>query len=109
MAEKILIVSTTFPSAESARAAGAALVRERLAACAQAGGAVESFYRWRGAEHSETEHGLVLKTTRAALEPLKKRLLELHPYECPEFVAVEAEASDAYAAWVAENCGGALE
>lgn len=104
-----MVVSTAFPSAESARAAGSALVGERLAACAQAGGPVASVYRWRGVEHSETEHGLVLKTTRAALEPLKKRLLELHPYECPEFVAVEAEASDAYAAWVAENCGGGRE
>jgi periplasmic divalent cation tolerance protein len=35
---------------------------------------------------------------------LKARLIELHPYELPEFIVVDAsEASEAYLAWVRDN------
>jgi len=44
----------------------------------------------------------VIKTTRDRLAPLESRLRALHPYELPEFVVIEATASEAYAAWTRE-------
>lgn len=104
MAEKILIVSTTFPDAESARRAASELVEARLAACAQVGGAIFSVYRWQGAVHSGAEYPLLLKTAPSSLEPLKARLFALHPYQCPQFVVLRAGASQDYAAWVLSSC-----
>jgi len=63
-----------------------------------------SIYRWRGVVEEETERQFVIKTTRDRVPALRSRVLELHPYELPEFVVVEAaDASDAYLAWMRDN------
>ena len=42
-----------------------------------------------------------MKTTRALLDALEKRLSELHSYELPEFIVLHAGGgSDGYLAWV---------
>jgi uncharacterized protein involved in tolerance to divalent cations len=44
---------------------------------------------------------LVLKTLAEALPLLEEWLLELHSYDCPEFIAIAADRVSAdYAAWV---------
>src|SRR5690606_23423227 len=44
------------------------------------------------------------KTTRARMDALQSRLLELHPYELPELLAVEAAGGlPAYLDWVANE------
>jgi periplasmic divalent cation tolerance protein len=49
------------------------------------------------------ERQVVMKTTRANLVGLERRLRALHPYELPEFVVIEASASEAYARWVRDT------
>jgi periplasmic divalent cation tolerance protein len=49
---------------------------------------VVSIYRWKGAVERAEEWLLLLKTTSQMLEPLRQALLELHPYELPELVAL---------------------
>jgi periplasmic divalent cation tolerance protein len=46
---------------------------------------------------------LVIKTTREKLAALEARLRELHPYELPEFIVLDASAGDAYGAWIGET------
>ncbi len=72
-----------FPDAESARAAAATLLDERLIACANILGAIESHFVWEGARASGTEVGVLFKTTAERLEDLVERLGELHPYDTP--------------------------
>lgn len=84
------------------------LVVEGLAACANIL-PVRSIYRWKGTVCDEPECTLVLKVPAAAIEGLRARLLELHPYELPEFVVLDVNepASLApYVAWV--DSAGAL-
>jgi periplasmic divalent cation tolerance protein len=89
-------------------AMAAALVEERLAACVNVLPEMTSYFRWRGAVEQAEERQVVVKTTRARLHALRERLLEVHPYELPEFLVVDAaEASDAYARWVAESTADA--
>jgi periplasmic divalent cation tolerance protein len=62
-----------------------------------------STYRWKGELCVDDEVTLVMKVGDAGVELLRKRVLELHPYELPEFVvlAVESEPSSrAYLEWV---------
>jgi periplasmic divalent cation tolerance protein len=102
----LLLVYSTFPTQERAAETGAALVEARLAACVTLLPGVASIYRWQGAIERETECLALIKTSRETWPALEARLRELHPYEVPEIVAVEAEAvSPAYAAWVAESTG----
>ena len=83
------------------------LVEERLAACVNVGPTMTSVYWWKGAIEAETEQQIVIKTTTDRLMSLESRLRALHPYELPEFVILDAEASAAYRAWVRDAVGGA--
>jgi len=97
-----LLVFTTLPSAEKAAELGKALVEERLAACANLIPAVRSIYRWQGKLQDENEVLVLLKTRAEHLERLKLRILELHPYEVPEVLAVPVEAGyQPYLDWLA--------
>ena len=72
------------PDQATAEQLGATLVQERLAACAQVVGPVSSTYWWQGRVEHSREWYCHLKTTRARLPAIERRLRELHPYELPE-------------------------
>ena len=97
-----LLVFTTLPSADKAAELARALVEERLAACANLLPAIRSIYRWQGKLQDENEVVVLLKTRAEHLERLKLRILELHPYEVPEVLAVPVEAGyQPYLDWLA--------
>ena len=99
----LILILTTMPDDDRAAAMARTLVDERLAACVNVHAAMASTYRWQGQMEMAAERQLVIKTTRARVATLEARLRAVHPYELPEFVVLEASASDAYAAWVREN------
>ncbi|HET7788537.1 MAG TPA: divalent-cation tolerance protein CutA [Myxococcales bacterium] len=86
-----MLVFTTLPSAEAAADLAKAVVGEKLAACANLLPAVRSIYRWQGRVQDESEVLVLFKTRQEHFERLKARLLELHPYEIPEVLAVPVE------------------
>lgn len=95
------IVFCTCPNAESAERIARALVEERLAACVNAMGGLVSTYRWKEAIEVDDEVLLLIKTTADRLDALETRLIELHPYEVPELLAIEPVAGSArYLAWL---------
>ena len=97
-----LLVFTTLPSADKAAELARALVEERLAACANLLPAIRSIYRWQGKLQDENEVVVLLKTRAEHLERLKLRILELHPYEVPEVLAVPVEFGyQPYLDWLA--------
>ena len=98
------IALTTLASRESGEQLAATLVEERLAACVNVIGGVASIYRWEGKVERDEEVLLLLKTTAAGVLPLRARVLELHPYDTPEFLAFEVGAgSSGYLDWVADS------
>ncbi|BFI94947.1 MAG: divalent-cation tolerance protein CutA [Rhodanobacter sp.] len=97
----VLLCLCTCPDAASASMLAGALVDERLAACVNRLPGVLSTYRWQGKTHSESEELLLIKTTAERFEALRTRLLELHPYELPELIALPVERGHAaYLDWV---------
>ncbi|MNR62179.1 Divalent-cation tolerance protein CutA [compost metagenome] len=61
-----------------------------------------SVYRWQGKLENASEVPLQIKTTVAAYPALQARLLQLHPYEVPEIIALPLTAGlPAYLTWVA--------
>ena len=100
-------VSTTLPDRSAAERVAAAVVAERLAACAQVDGPMQSTYRWQGAVETATEWSCRLKTTAERLPGLVARIRQLHPYEVPEIVAVAlADGDAAYLRWIQESVAG---
>jgi len=102
------IALTALASREAGEQLAATLVEERLAACVNVIGGVASLYRWEGKVERDEEVLLLMKTTAAGVGPLKARVLALHPYDTPEFLAFEIGAgSPGYLDWVADSVGSA--
>lgn len=98
----VLVCLCTCPDRVIGQRIAEALVGENLAACVNILPGVHSVYRWHGAVEHADEVLLLAKTTRARMDALQARLLELHPYELPELLAVEAVGGlPAYLDWVA--------
>ena len=103
MSDTLLLLSTC-PDAETAAKIARALVEERLAACVNRVAGVASVYRWREEIHEATEMLLLIKTTRERIEALRARLVELHPYEVPELIALDVVAGHVpYLDWLREQ------
>lgn len=100
----LVLALTTCPDADCAARIARALVAEALAACVNRVPGVTSTYRWQGEVHEDTEVLLLIKTTAARFEDLRQRLLELHPYDVPELIALPIEQGhDAYLHWLRSN------
>ena len=103
--ETVVVVLTTLPADADAEDLAALLVGERLAACINVMGAMQSVYRWRREVERADERQLVIKTTAARVPALEARLKELHRYEVPEFLVVPtAGGSAAYLTRLRESC-----
>lgn len=98
-----IVVLTTWPAASDPAEAAATLVDERLAACVSILPEMDSVYSWQGSIVRDRERQVVIKTTAARLEALQRRMIELHPYDVPEWLVLAAEgASDPYMSWLAQ-------
>lgn len=109
-----VLVLTSVGGEAEARGLSTALVREGLAACVTRT-AVQSVFRWDESDGGaadmpvceEAEVLLLIKTSQARVDQLEKRVLELHPYECPELIRLEADhVEPRYLKWLLSACGG---
>jgi len=98
---EVLTVLCTCPDTATAKSLAAGLVEQGLAACVNILPEIRSIYRWRDEIHDDGEVLLLAKTSRQAYGKLESWLLEHHPYEVPEVLAlaVQTGASD-YLDWV---------
>lgn len=97
-------VTTAVDQEAAAEELAAAIVAERLAACAQILGPVQSVYRWEGEVRRAREWLIVAKTTEERLPELSDRIRALHRYEVPEIVALPIAAGDpAYLQWIRQE------
>ena len=95
-----VIVYCTCPSPEVAERITRTLIEERLAACVSRLPGVVSTYRWNNAVTVEQEVLLTIKTSTTRHAALQARLVELHPNEIPEVLAVEARGFAPYLSWI---------
>lgn len=99
-----LICLSTCPDRDTAGRIARALVDERLAACVNLLPGITSVYRWEGAVETDEEVLLLAKTAPARVQALIARIVELHPYDVPEVVALEAAGGlPAYLEWIASE------
>jgi periplasmic divalent cation tolerance protein len=94
------VVLTTCASDEDARSLASALLDRRLAACVQVT-PIHSYYIWEGAQQSEPERLLLIKTRRRLYPDVEAALRAVHKYDTPEIVCVPMVAgSAAYLGWI---------
>ena len=93
---------TLCPDLASARRITAALLDQRLIACANIGARVESHYTWQGAQQQGAEIQLWLKTSTARAHQAMAAITRLHPYEVPMIAKDRITVNADYADWVCE-------
>ena len=97
----LVVVLVTAGSTEEAQGIATSLVEERLAACVNIVGPVESVYRWEGKVQRDQERLLVIKARSSSFDRLAERVRELHSYDTPEVIALPIVAgSEAYLKWL---------
>ncbi len=95
------LIYVTTSSDEEARRIGAAVVAERLAACANLLPAITSLFWWEGRVQEDREVAIILKTRADLVARLTDRVRELHSYECPCVVALPiAGGNQAFLDWI---------
>jgi periplasmic divalent cation tolerance protein len=102
-----LVIFCACPDDGVAAALARRLVDERLAACVNRWPLTASTYRWDGHVVDEPEVMLMIKTTPDRYPALAARLVELHPYEVPEVIALPVEhGHPAYLRWLGAETSG---
>lgn len=64
------------------------LVEKRLAGCVQIVGSIQSTYWWKDKIEISEEWLCLIKSMGDRYDELEKAIKELHPYECPEILAI---------------------
>ena len=101
---ELILVRTTSSDVAVLKKIGRQLVLERLAACAQVAGPIESQFYWEGKIDTVEEWSCSIKTTTEAWPRVRQTILEMHNYDTPEIVVVPIiDGSEAYLNWVREN------
>ena len=96
-----LVALCTVPNEQVAEELAETLVQNRLAACVNIVGPHKSVYEWDGKLERDTEFLLIIKTSRGRFEALAEKVLQIHPYEVPEIIALPVLAGNAaYLDWV---------
>ncbi len=94
-------ISTTTATKEEAQKIARYLIEQKLAACAQILGPIESTYVWKDKVETAGEWLCLIKTREALFDKVANAIKKLHPYETPEIIAVPIKQGSAqYLQWI---------
>ena len=95
----LVLVLTTEGDLERASELAESLIDRRIAACVTMQ-EIRSLYRWEGEVVEDAEVQLVIKTDAGTVPSVRATIEELHSYDLPEVVILDAAASAEYGQWV---------
>jgi periplasmic divalent cation tolerance protein len=94
-------ITTTTETKEEAQKIAQYLVEQKLAACVQISGPIESTYRWKGKVETAEEWLCLIKTRENLFDKVETAIKKLHSYETPEIIAVPiVKGSKEYLHWI---------
>ena len=103
MADYIVICTTT-DNKEDAQRIARDLVDQRLAACVQVTGPIQSTYRWEEKIERGEEWLCSIKSRKDLLPAIEDAIRAIHPYDVPEIIALPiVGSSDDYLAWLGDQ------
>ena len=109
MPKPTYVTLCTAPEADAEKIASA-LVEKRLAACVNILGNCQSIYRWDGKITADTEALLIIKTSEDKVDRLREELVDLHPYDVPEVLALAVDSGHIpYIDWIQSSVKTTVE
>lgn len=91
MSKAVQIILCTCPDHQTAETIARLLVERNLAACVNILPGLTSYYRWQGQIESAQELLLLIKTNSGRYPAVETAILENHPYELPEIIAIPVD------------------
>ncbi len=105
IAGSVVEITTTLPSIESARTVAHELLSQRLVACVQILGPIESHYRWQDAIEQAQEWKLFIKTSSTRTQQTIEKIQSSHPYDVPEILVFKSvDSTQLYETWIKSSC-----
>lgn len=99
-----IVVLITTANKDQAHTIGKTLVEEKLAACVNTVGDIESCFCWQGKTERAAECLLIVKSKKELFPALKSRVKELHSYDVPEILALPVvDGNEEYLTWIDES------
>lgn len=86
----IKLLYITVPDRDHATNMARILVEEKLAACVNVIGAIDSCYMWQEKITQDNEVLLIAKTSIESENILIQKVKEIHPYECPCIISLDS-------------------
>lgn len=96
-----IFIYVTTPSELEAKTIADAVVKDRLAACANIIPGMKSVYHWKGKIEEAQETVIIFKTRATLFQAVEARVKDLHKYAAPCIVALPlAASSQPYLDWI---------
>lgn len=98
------VIFVTTKNKTEARKIAQRLLKERLAACINIVGGMESLFWWQGNIDKAQEALMIIKTKRKLFEKIVSKVKLWHSYQNPEIIALPIQAGSwNYLKWIDEN------
>jgi periplasmic divalent cation tolerance protein len=96
------LIITNLPNRDVALTIATRLVESGLAACVNIMAPCTSVYNWRDSIETSEEIPLLIKALKQNYSAIEREIVELHPYELPEVIAVPlTDGLPQYLNWIA--------
>ena len=100
----VTIVLCNAPDIDTAEKIAERLVQSHLAACVNILFPCKSIYHWNNGVQKSQEIPMIIKTVTTLYPQLEAMILELHPYEIPEILALDTtDGLPGYCDWVEQS------
>ncbi|MDP3731866.1 MAG: divalent-cation tolerance protein CutA [Candidatus Omnitrophota bacterium] len=99
-----VVIFVTAANKKEAEKIASALIKKKLAACVNIIDNVNSLFRWQGKVDNAKEALLIIKSRKALMNNLIKKVKSLHSYAVPEIIALPIISGDKdYLKWIDES------
>src|SRR3989338_3529826 len=99
-----VVIFVTAANKKEADKIASALIKNKLAACVNIIENVDSLFWWQGKVARAKEALLIVKTRKALMHKLIKKVKLLHSYEVPEIIALPIVCgNNEYLKWINES------
>lgn len=104
MKETYIVILITLPELDLAKSLARRLVEKKLVACAQIDSPITSIYTWNNKIEEDKEWRIVAKTKNVHFESVEKLILDIHPYDVPQIIAIPVTHGHLpYLDWIDES------
>jgi len=96
-----IIILTTINSKEEAEKISRKLLKEKLVACVNIIGPIESLFWWQNKIDEAEEFIILIKTDKSLFQQVAETTKKIHPYQIPEIIGLPiVEGSKDYLRWM---------